>query len=125
MSWYQKPVTPNASATPLFTSVGNKMKTPVKKISAIAIVQPMALDEMRSSSGIWRSADQASALNPRPRDSASAVTPRTTGIFDQRSDHVGASWVTTSIPPSGSRTATAQVWAPRIMTPSTTACPPM
>ena len=62
---------------------------------------------------------------PSAIDSASAMTPRTSGIFDHFSAHVGASCVSISMSPSGVRTATAQVRSPRIITPSTTAWPPM
>ena len=105
-------------------TVGTTMKRAVKNTSAPAIVQPMARDDRRSSSGSWRSADQASALKPRLSDSASAMTPRTMGTFVHRSAQSLASWTATSMPPSGLRTATAQVRSPRIMTPSTTAWPP-
>ena len=81
----------------------------------------MAFDEIRSSSGIWRSADHESALNPSAMLSPRPMIPRMSGTFTQRSAHVGASWVTTSISPSGVRTATAQMRVPRIMTPSMTA----
>jgi hypothetical protein len=53
------------------------------------------------------------------------MMPRSIGTFAQRSAHVGASWVTISISPSGVRTATAHELAPRIITPSMTAWPPM
>ena len=70
-------------------------------------------------------ADQVSAFMPSANDSASAMTPRTSGIFDHFSAQVGVSWVSISMSPSGVRTAMAQVEAPRIITPSTTAWPPM
>jgi hypothetical protein len=67
-----------------------------------------------------------SALNPSDSDSASAITPRRIGIFEYRSDHRGASFSSTLMSPvSGMRTATAHDWSPRIITPSTTAWPPM
>ena len=53
------------------------------------------------------------------------MTPRISGNFAHRSAHVGASWVSISMSPSGVRTATAHVRSPRIMTPSMTAWPPM
>ena len=101
------------------------MKIAVKKASAIPMVQPIALPEIRSSSGNWMLADHDSALNPSAIDSPSAMTPRTSGIFDHRSAHAGASCTSVWMSPSGVRTDTAHVRSPRIMTPSTTACPPM
>ncbi len=68
----------------------------------------MAFEEMRSSSGIWRSADHDSALKPSAIDSPRPMIPRMIGTLAQRSAQVGASWVTISISPSGVRTATAQ-----------------
>src|SRR6476661_5275828 len=71
-------------------------------------------------------AEICSAEKPIFSDSASATTPRITGqrriecFFSQ--DVSGEA--VTSISPSGVRTATAQVETPRIITPSSTACPP-
>ena len=67
-----------------------------------------------------------SALKPMFSDSTSATTPRITGQRSARwrlvHETSGNDW--TSISPSGLRTATAQVETPRIITPSSTACPP-
>ena len=106
---------------PFAASVGRRMKIEVKSVSDTPMVQPMALLEICSSSGIWRLADQASALNPSASDSPNDITPRSNGIFDQRCAHTGASCTSTSMSPSGVRTATAHECSPRIMTPSTTA----
>ncbi len=62
---------------------------------------------------------------PSDIDSASAITPRTSGILAHFCAQFGASWVSISMSPSGVRTAIAQERSPRIMTPSTTAWPPM
>ena len=62
---------------------GSTMKIAVKNVSATPIVQPIAFEEICSSSGIWRLADHVSALKPSAIDSARAMTPRTSGIFDQ------------------------------------------
>ena len=102
-----------------------RMKIVVNSVSDTPRVHPMARLEICSSSGICRFADQASALNPSAIDSANAITPRSSGIFDQRCAHVGASCTSISMPPSGMRTATAHECSPRIITPSTTAWPPM
>jgi hypothetical protein len=64
-------------------------------------------------------------LKPSDIDSPRPITPRRIGTLAHFSAQVGASWVTTSISPSGVRTATAQVREPRIITPSMTAWPPM
>ncbi len=101
------------------------MKIAVKNASATPIVHPIALEEICSSSGIWRFADHVRAFMPSVIDSASAITPRTSGIFDHFSAQVGVSWVSISMSPSGVRTAIAYDRSPRIMTPSTTAWPPM
>ncbi len=53
------------------------------------------------------------------------MTPRTSGIFAHFSAQLGVSWVSISMSPSGVRTAIAYDRSPRIMTPSTTAWPPM
>ena len=101
------------------------MNNAVKSVRATAIVPPMAPLERRSSSGTCRFADHASALNPSVSDSASAMTPRSNGMRAYRSDQRGASWTSSSMTYSGVRTATAQLVAPRIITPSMTAWPPM
>ena len=98
---------------------------PTKNISETAIVPPIALPETRSSSGTCWFADHESAFMPSDIDSARFTTPRTSGLELYRSAQSGASWTSTSMSPSGVRTATAHVDSPRIMTPSTTAWPPM
>ena len=123
--WYQNPSRFNTLPRPFAANAGVRMKIAVKSVSDTPMVQPIALLEICSSSGICRFADHASALNPSAIDSASAITPRTNGIFDQRCAHSGASCTSMSIAPSGMRTATAQLCSPRIITPSMTAWPPM
>src|SRR5262245_34247213 len=68
----------------------------------------------------------ARARKPIFRDSARATTPRITGQrrIRLRFAHETSGSELTSISPSGVRTATAQVETPRIITPSSTACPP-
>ena len=96
-----------------------------------------------SSGGICAFAEMPSARKPIFSDSASATTPRTTGTRSSRWRFVqetSGSEITSispfapsleSGPPSAScsaeglRTATAQVEMPRIITPSSTAWPPM
>src|SRR6266511_2866040 len=71
-------------------------------------------------------AEMARARKPILRDSTSATTPRITGTRRIRwrfAQETTGSEVT-SMSPSGFRTATAQVETPRIITPSSTACPP-
>ena len=97
----------------------------LKVVSATPIVHPIAVLEIRSSSGSWTFADHDNALKPSAIDSPSAMTPRRSGTFDQRWAHDGASCTSVWMSPSGVRTDTAHVRSPRIMTPSTTACPPM
>ena len=55
-----------------------------------------------------------------------AITPRMTGSRQMRWRFIGeeTSRTTSSMAPSGVRTATAQHDGPRIITPSRTACPP-
>src|SRR3954451_17229087 len=69
----------------------------------------------------------ASARKPMASDSPSATTPRTTGSRKNQcramAEWIG--WVTPAIPPPGVRTATAQLDGARILTPSTTAWPPI
>src|SRR5690349_19794331 len=59
-------------------------------------------------------------------DSPSAITPRTTGSRKSRFRAIGdwIGWFTCAMSPSGFRTATDQFDGPRIITPSSTACPP-
>jgi hypothetical protein len=80
-----------------------------------------------ASSGWVLSSEIRSARKPRESDSASATTPRTTGARAQRrrrADEASGN-DSTSIAPLWRRTATAHAEAPRIMTPSMTAWPPM
>src|ERR671939_517797 len=69
----------------------------------------------------------ASARKPIASDSPSAITPRMMGSRRSRclaiADSIGR--CTWAIAPFGLRTATDQLVAPRIITPSRTACPPM
>ena len=71
-------------------------------------------------------AEIASALNPMASDSPSAMTPRITGTRHSRRRFIGDSMscTTSSMSPSGVRTATAQLDGLRIITPSSTAWPP-
>src|SRR4029078_1517872 len=71
-------------------------------------------------------AEIASARKPIASDSPSAITPRITGRRQIRCRRIGelTSVTTSSIPPSAVRIATAQHDGPRIITPSSTACPP-
>jgi len=100
------------------------MNTAEKNTMAKASVPPMAPFERRSSGAICWSADHCSARSPSAIDSARVATPRTRGTLAHRFDHSGASLTSVLIPPSGVRTDTPHVDAPRIMTPSMTACPP-
>src|SRR5262249_22037227 len=69
----------------------------------------------------------ASARKPIASDSPSATTPRTIGTRAIACRFIGDSMSreTCAISPSGLRTATDQFDGPRIMTPSSTACPPI
>src|SRR3954447_12291709 len=116
---------PSSPEMPRAPSAGRRMKKPAKKTMAIAMVTPIALLPTRSSSGTCWFADHERAFIPSDSDSARLTTPRTSGTLDQRSAHRGASCTSTSMSPSGVRTATAHAVSPRIITPSTTACPPM
>ena len=71
-------------------------------------------------------AEIASARKPIASDSPRAITPRITGSRQIRWRFIGElmSRTTSAIPPSGVRIATAQHDGPRIITPSSTACPP-
>ena len=79
-----------------------------------------------SSSRAATLAEIASARNPIASDSPSAMTPRMMGSRQIRCRFIGelTSRTTFSMPPSGVRIATAQHDGPRIITPSSTACPP-
>ena len=80
------------------------------------------------SSRSWETtfAEIASARNPMASDSPSAMTPRITGSRQIRRRLIGDSMslTTSSMSPSGVRTATAQLDGLRIITPSSTAWPP-
>ena len=91
---------------------------------AKAIVPPMAPFDSRSSGSSCWSADHSSALTPSDIDSASVATPRTSGTLAQRFAQSGRRDVR-RCRRRAVRTATAHVDAPRIMTPSMTAWPPM
>jgi hypothetical protein len=71
-------------------------------------------------------AEMARALKPMASDSPSAITPRMTGSRQIRRRFIGDSMscTTSSMSPSGVRTATAQLDGLRIITPSSTAWPP-
>ena len=97
---------------------------PEKNRMAKATVPPMApLDRRSSGSTAW-SADQVRARTPSDIDSTSVATPRARGTLAHLRAQAGASLTSVRISPSGARTDTAQVVAPRIITPSMTACPP-
>ena len=134
----------SSSLTRLVSPTGSRKNSPTAIASANVTVPIHVAREIGSSS----SADCAlaamfSALMPIRSDSPSATTPRTTGQRSQRwrlrTETSGKLW--TSISPSaaspgsswrppsscsgsGMRTATAHVETPRIITPSSTACPP-
>ncbi len=71
-------------------------------------------------------AEIASARKPIASDSPSAMTPRMIGSRQSFRCDIGEviSWTTSVMVPSGVRTATAQLDALRIITPSRTAWPP-
>ena len=66
-------------------------------------------------------------FEPVTREDTKFTTPRTRGIFATRfmPFDVFSRRLSTWIFPSGSRTAVAYAVLPRIITPSSTACPPM
>ena len=132
----------------LVRPAGSRKNRPTANSSAKTIVPtqappPMSCFSPASSGGIWAFAEMPSARNPILSDSPSATTPRTTGTLRSRWRFVQetSGSETTSIspfapsfesaPPSAScsadglRTATAHVEMPRIITPSSTAWPPM
>src|SRR5215211_1834802 len=134
---------PRWSLKMLVSPTGTTKNSPIASVSAATTVPThMPLEIGSSSSGSCALAEMPSAPKPILRDSASATTPRTTGQRSTRWRFVqetsGNDW--TSISPSaassgsrpsspscsgrGLRTATAQVETPRIITPSSTACPP-
>ena len=134
---------PSLSLKRLVRPTGTTKNSPIASASAATTVPThMPLEIGSSSSGSWALAEMPSALKPIFSDSASATTPRTIGQRNARWRLVQETSgnETTSISPSaassgsrpsspicsgsGLRTATAQVETPRIITPSSTACPP-
>src|SRR5215208_1557530 len=134
---------PSLSLKMLVRPTGTTKNRPMASASAATIVPAhMPFEISSSSSPSWALAEMPSALKPMASDSTSATTPRMTG---QRSTrwrlvHETSGNELTSISPRaassrpnpsgricsgrGLRTATAQVETPRIITPSSTACPP-
>ena len=127
---------------------GSRKKSPTANSSAKTIVPtqappPISVFSPSSSGGICAFAEMPSARNPILSDSTSAATPRITGTRRMRWRFVqetSGSEITSispfapsfkSAPPAAScsaeglRTATAQVEMPRIITPSSTAWPPI
>ena len=106
-------------------------KSPTARTSEKAIVSPhiqppISSGSPSSSSSSWALAEIASALKPIFIDSPRATTPRMIGSRQMRwrcAQGTRDSEVS-STSPAGLRTATAQVETPRIITPSSTACPP-
>src|SRR5215210_3375856 len=134
---------PRWSLKMLVSPTGTTKNRPMASASAATTVPThMPLEIGSSSSGSWALAEMPSALKPIFSDSASATTPRMMGQRRARWRLVQETSgnETTSISPSaassgsrpsspscsgsGLRTATAQVETPRIITPSSTACPP-
>src|SRR5260370_4827169 len=64
---------------------------------------------------------------PMASDSARILTPRMNGVRTQgwSAGSQGRRWAWVAVSPPGSRTASAQRFGPRIITPSTRAWPPM
>ena len=115
----------------LVSPTGTTKKRPIARISEKAIVRPQTQPPISSgspssSSSIWALAEIARARKPIAIDSARAPTPRRIGTRQMRWRFAQGRSASdsTSIWPSGVRTATAQVETPRIITPSSTACPP-
>ena len=134
---------PSSSLKMLVRPTGTTKNSPIASASAATTVPThMPLEIGSSSSGSWALAEMPSALKPIFSDSASATTPRMIGQRNARWRFVQETSgnETTSISPSaassgsrpsspscsgrGLRTATAHVETPRIITPSSTACPP-
>src|SRR3954465_9680486 len=120
----------------LVRPAGKRKNSPIAKSTANSTVpaqapRPMSSRSPCSLSGAWALAEIPRALKPMLSDSASATTPRTTGRRSRRwrlvRETSGSDWTSISPRPSslGLRTATAQVEMPRIITPSSTAWPPM
>src|SRR3954452_6146071 len=134
---------PSLSLKMLVRPTGTTKNRPMARASAATIVPAhMPLEISSSSSPSCALAEMPSALKPMESDSTSATTPRMTGQRSARWRlvHETSGNEVTSISPSaasslprpsgricsgsGLRTATAQVETPRIITPSSTACPP-
>src|SRR3954447_286171 len=132
----------------LVRPAGSRKNRPTAKTSANTIVPaqaplPRSFSWPSSRGGTWAFAEIPSARKPILSDSASATTPRTSGSRSSRWRlvHDTSGSETTSISPAaaslepgppaascsalGLRTATAHVEMPRIITPSSTACPPI
>src|SRR3954451_2177215 len=106
---------------------GTTKNRPTAKTSATSIVPAHMPPEIgSSSSSSCALAAMLRALKPILSDSTSATTPRMTGQRSARWRLVQETSGNdcTSISPSGLRTPTAHVETPRIITPSSTACPP-
>ena len=110
---------------------GTTKKRPIASSIEKTIVRPQTQPPISSfspssSSSICALAEIARALKPIFSDSPRATTPRITGRRQSRCRWAqGTSGSdSTSIWPSGVRTATAQTETPRIITPSSTAWPP-
>ena len=122
---------PSLSLIRLVSPTGTTKKRPIASSSEKAIVRPQTQPPISScspssSSSSCALAEIASARKPIFIDSPRATTPRSTGRRQRRWRFAqGTSGSdSTSTSPSGVRTATAQVEMPRIITPSSTACPP-
>ena len=107
-----------------------KMKKPMEKMIFTAASQPLISNFLPcSSGGIWSSAtfaEKRNARNPRVIAWPRVITPRTMGhpihlCFSEGRSRFSL-WV--AISPEGLRTAMAQAWGERIITPSSTAWPP-
>src|SRR3954470_11431207 len=133
----------SSSLTRLVRPTGITKKRPTASRTATKTVPAHTPPEIScSSSGSCALALMPSALKPMASDSPSATTPRMSGSRRARCflRTEVSGWLTTSISPSGTssassppslscsgaglRTATAHVETPRIMTPSRTAWPP-
>jgi hypothetical protein len=123
----------SSTGSQLVRSAGPTLKSISAKPIAIAnekMIWPRVISvttfPSSSSSRAATFAEIASARKPIASDSPRAITPRMTGSRHTRWRFIGevTSRTTSSIPPSGVRTATAQHEGPRIITPSRTAWPP-
>src|SRR3954470_6086361 len=145
---------PSASLKRLVTVTGTTKKRPTASPSPPAIAPAHVAREISGSPSSTRApAEMANALKPIASEAASATTPRITGRRSRRwrraRETSGAVVIAISpsavepraavapvapcadggAPPTGAadaglRTATAHVETPRIITPSSTACPP-